>query len=239
MPWVRQNGFPHSTWPVAITRYTLQRRKRPSAQAAPFGLFEFNPNTNSLCNAAGTFQQLTVISLSGRFCYILTTILSSHPSLSRAPDSKAWNWSRLTCKNNTSIQFFRWNVPGYLGNIVSLHYTTLHYIKPHYTTPHYTTPHHTTLHYTKPHYTTLHYIKPHYTTLYYTKLNYQYTTLHYTTLHHTTLHYTTLHYTTPHHTTLNHTTPHYTTLHYTTLHYTTLHYRAPAYPWFLLLPLIC
>ena len=127
-----------------------------------------------------------------------------------------------------------------LGDVASLHYTTLHYTPLHYRTLHYTT-----LHYTPVHYITLHYTPVHYTTLHYTTLRsstLRYAPLHYTTLHHITLHYTTLHYITLyytifHYTSLPYTTLHsitlqlqlhstaldYTTLHYTTLHYTTLH----------------
>ena len=137
------------------------------------------------------------------------------------------------------------------SDVVSLHYTTLHYTTLHNTTLNYTPLHSTTLNYTPLHYTTFHYTSLHYitlhsttttttqlhsTTLHYTKLHY--TTLHYTTLHYTTLHYTTFHYTSlhdtklhsttlqlqRHSTTLHYTKLHYTTLHYTTLHYTTLHY---------------
>ena len=120
------------------------------------------------------------------------------------------------------------------SDVVSLHYTTLHYATLHNTTTtttqlhNYTTQlHSTTLHYTKLHSTTLHYAKLHSTTLHYLPLHF--TTLHYTTLHYyynynyTPLHSTTLNYTTLHYTTLHYTTLHYTTLHYTTFHYTSLH----------------
>ena len=127
------------------------------------------------------------------------------------------------------------------SDVVSLHYTTLHYTTLHNTTLNYTPLHSTTLNYTPLHYTTFHYTSLHYitlhsttttttqlhsTTLHYTKLHY--TTLHYTTLHYTTLHYTTFHYTSLHDTKLHSTTLqlqlHSTTLNYTTLHYITLHY---------------
>ena len=102
--------------------------------------------------------------------------------------------------------------------VITLHSTTLQYIRPHYTPQHYnynyrTTQLHSTtkLQYTTPHYTTLHY-----TTLHYTIHSTHYSTLHYTTLHNTTTTTTELHNYTP----LHSTTHRYTKLHYTTLHYT-------------------
>ena len=90
--------------------------------------------------------------------------------------------------------------------VITLHSTTLQYIRPHYAPQHYnynyrTTQLHSTtkLQYTTPHYTTLHYTTLHYTTLYT-----PHTTVHYTTLHSTTLQLQLQNYT--------------TTLHYTPLH---------------------
>ena len=47
----------------------------------PIWILWVQSNTNSLFNAARTFKQLIVISLSGHFCCILTTLLSSQPPL--------------------------------------------------------------------------------------------------------------------------------------------------------------
>ena len=106
-----------------------------------------------------------------------------------------------------------------LWALITLHYTTLHYIALHYTTLHYITSHYITLHHITSHYITLHHITSHYITLHHI-------TSHYITLHHITSHYITLHHITSHYITLHHITSHYITLHlhYISLHYITLHY---------------